>query len=308
MCYKACTPDDISFLHSRISSQIGGWPSVNEKQFHNVSVITTLNLPKDVINDLGSQRFTEETGQVLINFYSEDSVTTSNTQGKKTIKKNTTAINLRKKVQVPMLLPALQQIIWDLPPSSNTKNIPGKLSLCRGLPVIIRLNSATELCMTKGQDATVFDWQTTRGSKGQIMLDTLFVKFLNPPQTVQLDNLSENVVPLTRTITNTQCLLPNDETINISRSQVEVLPNFAMTDYTSQGKTRMFNVVLRQEFRELEMLNDITMLRYNKKLPSSVVGVCRNDVISAFRFVKGDKYSGSQNHPNVLLFGQKCLV
>ena len=162
--------------------------------------------------------------------------------------------------------------------------------------------------MTKGQDATVFDWQTTRGSKGQIMLDTLFVKFLNPPQTVQLDNLSENVVPLTRTITNTQCLLPNDETINISRSQVEVLPNFAMTDYTSQGKTRMFNVVLRQEFRELEMLNDITMLRYNKKLPSSVVGVCRNDVISAFRFVKGDKYSGSQNHPNVLLFGQKCLV
>ena len=84
--------------------------------------------------------------------------------------------------------------------------------------------------MTKGQDATVFDWQATRGSKGQIMLDTLFVKLLNPTQTVQLDNLLENVVPLTRTITNTQCLLPNDETINISRSQVEVLPNFAITD------------------------------------------------------------------------------
>ena len=55
MRYKACTPDNIAFLHSRISSEIEGWPSVNEKQFRNVSVITTLNLPKDVINDLGSQ-------------------------------------------------------------------------------------------------------------------------------------------------------------------------------------------------------------------------------------------------------------
>jgi hypothetical protein len=75
------------------------------------------------------------------------------------------------------------------------------------------------------------------------MLDTLFVKLVNPPQIVQLDNLPENVVPLTRTITNTQCVLPNDATINISRSQVEVLPNFVMTDYTSQGKMRPFNVV-----------------------------------------------------------------
>ena len=47
---------------------------------------------------------------------------------------------------------------------------------------------------------------------------------------------------------------------------------------------------LRQEFRELEMLDDITMLHYNRKLPSSVVGVCRNDLISAFHLLKGVKY------------------
>ncbi|KAF8815885.1 hypothetical protein BYT27DRAFT_7078712, partial [Phlegmacium glaucopus] len=243
MRYKACTPDDIAFLRSRISSEIEGRSSVNEKQFRNVSVITTLNLPKDVINDLGSQRFSAETGQELIHFYSEDTISSIDSQVKKSTKKNTFANLGKKKVHVPLLSQALQQTIWDLPPSSNTKNIPGKLSLCRGLPVIIRLNSATELCMTKGQDAIVYDWQTARGSRGQCMLDTLFVKLVNPPQTVQLDNLPENVVPLTRTITNTQCVLPNDATINISRSQVEVLPNFAMTDYTSQGKSRLFNVV-----------------------------------------------------------------
>ncbi|KAF8228675.1 hypothetical protein L208DRAFT_1290318 [Tricholoma matsutake] len=192
--------------------------------------------------------------------------------------------------------------------------------------------------MTKGQDAIVYDWQTTRGSRGQCMLDTLFVKLVNLPQTVQLDNLPENVVPLTRTITNTQCVLPNGATINISRSQVEVLPNFAMTDYTSQGKTRLFNVVdlssakshqsyytalsrsasaagtvilqgfdtykitggtsgaLRQEFRELEMLDDITTLHYNEKLPISIVGNSRNDLISTFCLVKGERYVPSNVH------------
>ena len=71
----------------------------------------------------------------------------------------------------------------------------------------------------------------------------LFVQLTNPPQTVQLANLPVNVVPLIRTTTNTQCMLPNDTTLNVSHNQVEVLPNFAMTDYTSQGKTRLFNVV-----------------------------------------------------------------
>ena len=236
MRYKACTPDDIAFLRSRVSSEIEGRSSVNEKKFRNVSVITTLNLPKDVINDLGSQRFAAETGQELICFYSEDTVSSSDNQEKKSIKRSN---KRKKKVQIPLLSPALQQIIWDLLPSSNTKNIPGKLSLCRGLPVIIRLNSATKLCMTKGQEAIVYDWQATTGSRGQCVLDTLFVKLINPPQTVQLDNLPENIVPLTRTTVNTQCTLPNDTTISISRSQVEVLPNFAITDYTSQGKTRV---------------------------------------------------------------------
>ena len=338
MRYKACTPDDIAFLRSRISSQIEGRPSVNEKEFRNVSVITTLNLPKDVINNLGSQRFAAETGQALTNFYSEDTVSLSDSQEKRSIEKNVSTNSRKKKVRVSSLSPALQQIIWDQPPSNNTKNIPGKLSLCRGLPVIIRLNSATELCMTKGQDAIVYDWQAIRGSKGQCMLDTLFVKLINPPQTVQLENLPENVVPLTRTTTNTQCLLPNDSTVNISRSQVEVLPNFAITDYTSQGKTRIFNPVdlssarshqsyytalsrsasaagtvilqgfdtykitggasgaLRQEFRELEMLDDITTLRYNGKLPSYIVGARRNDLVSAFRLLKGEKYVPSKVH------------
>ena len=44
------------------------------------------------------------------------------------------------------------------------------------------------------------------------------------------------------------------------------------------------------------MLDDITTLRYNGKLSSSVVGVCRNDLISAFRLLKGNKYVPSKVH------------
>ncbi|KAF8802335.1 hypothetical protein BYT27DRAFT_7112824 [Phlegmacium glaucopus] len=211
MWYKACTPNDLVFLRSRISSNLEGRPSAKEKQFQNVSIITTLNLPKDVINDLGSQRFAEETGQELIDFYSEDTVSSTDNRALSTSKKKSFGQLRNKRAHIPLLSASLQQTLWDLLPCNNTKNIPGKLSLCRGLPVIIWLNSATELCITKGQDAIVYDWQATRGSRGQHMLDTLFVKLVNPPQSVQLENLPLNVVPLMRTITNTQCVLPNDE-------------------------------------------------------------------------------------------------
>lgn len=36
--------------------------------------------------------------------------------------------------------------------------------------------------------------------------------------------------------------LPNDERFHIVRTQVEVLVNFAMTDFASQGKTRPWNI------------------------------------------------------------------
>jgi len=37
--------------------------------------------------------------------------------------------------------------------------------------------------------------------------------------------------------------LPNDNILTVSRDQVPVIPNFAMTDFASQGRTRTNNVV-----------------------------------------------------------------
>ncbi|KAF8873716.1 hypothetical protein BD779DRAFT_1451455, partial [Infundibulicybe gibba] len=105
-----------------------------------------------------------------------------------------------------------------------------------------------------------------------------------------------------------------------------------MTDYASQGKTRVFNVVdlnncythqsyytalsrsasaagtiilqgfdtrkitggasgaLRQEFRDLEILDEISKLTYDGLLPQSVQGDRRNLLIASYREVKGESY------------------
>jgi hypothetical protein len=39
-----------------------------------------------------------------------------------------------------------------------------------------------------------------------------------------------------------KAMLPNDEKYSIACTQVEVLVNFTMTDFASQGKTKPFNV------------------------------------------------------------------
>ena len=83
----------------------------------------------------------------------------------------------------------------------------------------IHNNSATELCITRGQEAIVHFWQHTIGSKGQKVLDTLFVELQNPPKQVKFEGLPLNVVPLTRSSVHIKCSLPNDKFVSLSRRE-----------------------------------------------------------------------------------------
>ena len=123
-----------------------------------------------------------------------------------------------------------------------TENFPGKLSLCLGMPVMIRNNDATKLCITKGQEGFVVGWQAEKGPHGKRVLDTLFVKLDKPAKTIQIPGLPENVVSLVKGAKTIKCIFPSDLKKDIERQQVHVLPNFAMTDYASQGKNRPKNV------------------------------------------------------------------
>jgi hypothetical protein len=176
-------------------------------------------------------------GQSLSNFYSEDTAKIKdNVAGDKPVY----GASIRK---INALSENMQNSLWNQPHSSTSKHIAGKLSLCIRMPVMIQCNVATELCIMKGQEGFIYGWQSEKGSQGQNMLDTLFVMLSNPPTSVKFDGLPDNVIPLSRTSNMLYCSLQDDLQVHISHSQVEVLPNFVMTDYASQGKTRPYNVV-----------------------------------------------------------------
>jgi len=339
MRYKSCTPEDITFLRTRIAGKGPNDPKLAQKRFRNVSVITARNAQRDKINELGCERFAAENAQNLTSFYSIDRWRNlDESRGKKGRPKKPLIDPVRK---TNMLSPDLQNILWEQPPASSDKHVAAKLTLCVGMPVMLKHNDATECCMTKGAEATVVSWQTSKGPEGQLVLETLFVKLVNPPKTVRLPGLPDNVVPITRHATATMCYLPNDDQISISRDQVLVLLNFAMTDYSSQGRTRPDNVVdlnschthqsyytclsrsataagtiivqgfdprvitggasgyLRQEFRELEILDEITRMRYENLLPDHIVGNRRNSLIRQFQEWKGTSYVPNNVHASI---------
>ncbi|EAU89804.2 hypothetical protein CC1G_09386 [Coprinopsis cinerea okayama7 len=74
MRFAACTAEDIEFLRTRIVGDRPGRPKLTDKEFHNVSIITAWNSQKDALNEMGTARFAEETGQEIRYFYCQDSV------------------------------------------------------------------------------------------------------------------------------------------------------------------------------------------------------------------------------------------
>jgi hypothetical protein len=192
--------------------------------------------------------------------------------------------------------------------------------------VIIKKNLATECCITNGAPATVWGWKSSPISpdRDEHILDTLFVELDHPPRDIHIEGLPKNVVPIYKDRLSVDCQMPNDSTITISRQQIPILPNFAMTVHASQGRTRKNNVCdlsncqnhmavytalsrsssadgtvilqgfdankiqgglsgyLRQEFRELEILDEITRLKFEDALSSDIIGNTRSQLISNY--------------------------
>ena len=313
MRYKACTPQDIDYLHTLlVESQPNGVKKLLSPDFRNVSVITGINAHRDKINEMGVERFAKDTDQELESFYSIDTWNDSSAKAGDHISSS------------------FQKVLWSLPPDC-TEHHAGVLKLCHGMPVLIKVNEATECCVTNGAEGYIVHWNSSvNPSTGKKMLDTVFVELKNPPKAIQLEGLPLNVVPLTRESKTVQCKLIDDSVQSIKREQVKLLPNFAMTDYASQGRTRPHNSVdlskcrshqsyytclsrssmhdgtlvlqglnpnlitggiqgaLRQEFRELELLDYISKLRYQSKLPVKISGHTRNILINEFRKWKSE--------------------
>ncbi|KAJ7112377.1 hypothetical protein C8R44DRAFT_632116, partial [Mycena epipterygia] len=56
---------------------------------------------------------------------------------------------------------------------------------------------------------------------------------------------------------------------------------------------------LRQEFRELEMLNEITTLKYHNQLDASVKGINRRAILRVYQILKGGTYQTPGLHDSL---------
>ena len=317
MRYKNCTDHDIAFLKTLIS---GREQNISQKKFIHVPVIVRYNTYRDAINQVESNRFATIHKKKLHTFYSIDRLAPDDNPNDYRNKRRGRRKQANKSQKINT---GLQHVLWNLPPHASS-NTAGKLELCIGMPVMIKKNVATECCVTNGAQAEVYGWESKKLPDGKEILEILFVKLVDPPRTIKLDGLPDNVVPISKQVITIKCTLPDDTIVKISRAQVQVLLNFAMTDYGSQGRTRKYNVCelhnsknhqsmytalsrsstaegtiilqgfnaslitgglsgyVRQEFRELEILNEITKLRYHNELPSHVTGIIRNTIIRQF--------------------------
>ncbi|OSX55745.1 hypothetical protein POSPLADRAFT_1109608, partial [Postia placenta MAD-698-R-SB12] len=222
--YKSCT-ESVTMCSATVP-----WgdekPKLNQPRFRNIFVITAWNAYRDKINELGCARFARETGQQLVTFYSED--------------KSAAIVDPSRSPNI--VEPELQQILWEFP-HECTDNHPGKLTLCMGLPVMIKTNEATECCVTNGAEGIVAGWKVRPLPDNRVALDTLFIRLTSAPTSIQLEGLPENVIPISHQPLRILCKMLNDKTLTILCDQVAVIPNFAMTDFGSQGRTKPDNVV-----------------------------------------------------------------
>ena len=54
---------------------------------------------------------------------------------------------------------------------------------------MIRNNDATELCITKGQEGHVVGCKSAIGSRGQLVLEILYVKLDRPAKNINIEGL-----------------------------------------------------------------------------------------------------------------------
>jgi hypothetical protein len=214
MRYKKCTTEDIKLLQSRTRSFKG----LQGSYAGNISLIVGRNLVRDVCNELGTIAFARKYDLEVFSFQAKD--------------------HLPKGAHITN---ALQDMMLDLRPC-RTEHLAGKLVICRGLPVLIKDNQATELCVTNGAEGIVRGWKAYE-NEGRLHLSVVFVELLKPVRDVQLDGLPLNVVPILPVKERITVKLQTDMKQSIYRTQVPLLPNFAMTDYASQGRTRPVNPV-----------------------------------------------------------------
>lgn len=156
MRYMKCTQADLDLMLTRVAGRGPNNPKIYDKEFRSVTIITGRNAQRDQTNVTRGELFAKDTGQQLVTFYSIDKFRTwADTEKKIERKRGKKPVDLTR--QTDDVNGNLQDALWNLWPA-RTEHHPGKLQLCKGMPIMIKDNQATELAVTNGAEAEVVDW------------------------------------------------------------------------------------------------------------------------------------------------------
>lgn len=207
-----CTDDDYTLLKSRIISPENNIPNSKE-QWKHAPVIVTENAAKDALNEKLATAFANRTGQILHWYHSTDRV-----KGKILTDES--------------VLTELENL-----PSSLTGQRLRRIPLVLGMPVMIMQNFDVEAGVVNGSKGSVHRIRYKLDAQGNRTLLSCIVKMPDSDEN-PLPGLDPHKVPILEDTTSFVVQNPyNNEKFTIQRTQVPIVPAFAMTAHKAQGQT-----------------------------------------------------------------------
>ena len=235
-----CTNSDYELLKGRITNRSNNI-DLRHSRWRFAPVIVSDNTAKDVLNERCAAAFAKATGQTLHWYYATDKCKGSVLENED-------------------LLTYLQTVH-----SGKTKGRLGRLPLVIGMPVLLSQNFDVQAGVVNGSYGTVKRIRYKTDDNGRRMLISCVVKVLDANEQ-SMPHLNPNEVPVLRdsidfTFTNKS---KPGQNITIKRTQVPIVPAFAMTAHRAQGQTLSNVIVDLQSCRGSEapyvMLSRVTSL------------------------------------------------
>lgn len=327
--YKACTPDDIALLRARIVGPGPNDPKLTDPNFRNAPIITRWNAYRDKLNDLGCTRFARERNQPIQTFYAEDEWTTQSVDDSNNNKRKRKHMRdpMRKSSEIPPQIkkvlwdvlpsnsdnhPGKIRICLGLPVVIR-KNRATECGVTNGAEGIVVGWKTRQLDKDHVGLDTVF--VELANKELNIQIEGL-PKHVVPVHHVALPIVCKFPNGDKRTVKRDQIpLIPNFAStdygaqgrtrqynvVDLNSFQSHQAIYTALTRGTSYRGTLIIQGFdsrymtggiagnLRQEYRELELLDEMTRLRFEGDLPKHIIGT-RNFQIYLYRLWKGERF------------------
>lgn len=199
--------------------------SLREGSFRSAKIVVGPNAIRDKLNDACVQQFIlDSESKASITLHSVDKC------------HGTRILDLQESETADSTWKYVQEKAWNHPIKA-AHDFAGRLTLCDGMPVTIGHNLATECGVVNGADGIVHSivYREHRGYP-----EAVYVNVKIPGSAVNFTGPNDDVVPIPTMDSREKIHLfigAATKPILVARTQLPMLPSFAMTSYRSQGAT-----------------------------------------------------------------------